>query len=130
MHPGMGLVLYPGNNYGCRAPQRIQVKAQSAGNGRRPLQGLQRRIGSSGSLPAGEPESGRPRVLRLLARAEAIPGEARLAFNRFPARCIRHYYLDRVLAACVNSEAEAGVVHGSLMPQSGLVWEDTRRSIS
>ncbi len=28
------LVLYPGNNYGCRASQKIQVKAQSAGNGR------------------------------------------------------------------------------------------------
>ncbi len=55
------LVLYPGNNRVCRATQRIQDKAQSAGNGRCPLQGLQRRIESSGSLPAGEPESGRPR---------------------------------------------------------------------
>ncbi len=55
------LVLYPGNNYGCRATQRIQAKAQSAGNGHCPLQGLQRRVGSSGSLPLGEPASGRPR---------------------------------------------------------------------
>ncbi len=36
-------------------------------------------------------------VLRLLARAKAIPGDARLALNRFPTRCIRYYYLDRVL---------------------------------
>ncbi len=36
-------------------------------------------------------------ALRLLARAMAIPGEARLALNRFPTRCIRNYYLDRVL---------------------------------
>ena len=71
-----------------------------------------------------------PAVLRLWARAKAIPSEACLAFNRFPARCIRHYYLDRVLAACVNSEAEACVVQESLMPQSGLVMEDTRRSIT
>ena len=32
-------------------------------------------------------------VLRLLARATAIPGEARLAVNRFPARRIRNNYL-------------------------------------
>ncbi len=38
-----------------------------------------------------------PAMLRLLARAKAIPGEVRLALNRFPTRCIRHYYLDRVL---------------------------------
>ncbi len=38
-----------------------------------------------------------PAVLRLWARAKAIPGEARLALNRFPTRCIRNYYLDRVL---------------------------------
>ncbi len=38
-----------------------------------------------------------PAVLRLLARAKAIPGEACLALNRFPTRCTRHYYLDRVL---------------------------------
>ena len=30
-----------------------------------------------------------PAVLRLWARAKAIPGEARLALNRFPTRCIR-----------------------------------------
>ena len=36
-------------------------------------------------------------VLRLLARAKAIPGEARLALNRLPTRCICNYYLDRVL---------------------------------
>ncbi len=120
------LVLYPGNNDGCRASQRIQDKAQSAGNGRCPFQGLQRRIGSSGTLPLGSsgcehpvnarsPRSGRlplvasaqervgkrpPAVLRLWARAKAIPGEARLAFNRLPTRCIRNYYLDRVLDQC------------------------------
>ncbi len=38
-----------------------------------------------------------PAVLRLWARAKAIPGEARLALNRFPTRCIRNYYLDGVL---------------------------------
>ncbi len=38
-----------------------------------------------------------PAALRLLARAKAIPGEARLALNRLPTRCIRNYYLDRVL---------------------------------
>ncbi len=38
-------------------------------------------------------------VLRLLARAKAIPGEARLAVNRFPSRCIRHYHLEGVLGA-------------------------------
>ncbi len=48
------LVLRPGNNYECRASQRIPVKTQSAGNGRCPFQGLQRRIGSSGTLPLGE----------------------------------------------------------------------------
>ena len=37
-------------------------------------------------------------VLRLWARAKAIPGEAHLALNRFPTRCIRNYYLERVLA--------------------------------
>ncbi len=36
-------------------------------------------------------------VLRFWARAKAIPGEARLALNRFPTRCNRNYYLDRVL---------------------------------
>ncbi len=38
-------------------------------------------------------------VLRLLARAKAIPGEARLAVNRFPTRYIHNYHLDRVLVA-------------------------------
>ncbi len=37
-------------------------------------------------------------VLRLWARAKAIPGEARLALNRLPTCCTRHYYLDGVLA--------------------------------
>ena len=36
-------------------------------------------------------------VLRLWARAIAIPGEACLALNRLPTRCICNYYLDRVL---------------------------------
>ncbi len=39
-----------------------------------------------------------PAVLRLLARAKATPGKARLALNHFPTRCIRNYYLERVLA--------------------------------
>ncbi len=39
-------------------------------------------------------------ALRLLARAKAIPGEARLALNRVPTRCIRNYYLDGVLGPC------------------------------
>ncbi len=55
------LLLYPGNNDGCRASQKIQAKAQSAENGRCPFQGLQRRIGSSGTLPSGEPGISRPR---------------------------------------------------------------------
>ncbi len=38
-----------------------------------------------------------PALLRLLARAKAIPGEARLPVNRLLTRCIRNYYLDRVL---------------------------------
>ncbi len=69
------------------------------------------RVGTEHPVDARSPRSGRlplvagaleragkrpPAVLRLLARAKAIPGEARLAFNRFPARCSRHYYLDRV----------------------------------
>ncbi len=39
-----------------------------------------------------------PAVLRLWARAKAIPGEVHLAFNRFPTRCIRHYHLERTRA--------------------------------
>ncbi len=42
-------------------------------------------------------------VLRLLARAKAIPGEARLAPNRFPTRYIRNYYLDGVLDRVTKS---------------------------
>ncbi len=52
------------------------------------------------AAPFGRAGKRPPAVLRLLARAKAIPGEARLALNRFPTRCIRNYYLDRVLAAC------------------------------
>ncbi len=55
------IVLLPGDSHGGRAPQRIQDKAQPAGNGLRPFQGLQRRVGSSGALPLGEPGSGCPR---------------------------------------------------------------------
>ena len=47
--------------------------------------------------PSGRAGKRSPAVLRLWARAKAIPGEARLALNRFPTRCIHHYYLDRVL---------------------------------
>ncbi len=70
------------------------------------------RVGTEYPVDARSPRSGRlplvasaleragkrpPAVLRLWARAKAIPGEARLALNRFPTRCIRNYYLDRVL---------------------------------
>ncbi len=70
------------------------------------------RVGTEHPVNARSPRSGRlhwiasaleragkrsPAVLHLLARAKAIPGEARLAVNRFPTRCIRNYYLDRVL---------------------------------
>ena len=41
-------------------------------------------------------------ALRLLARAKAIPSEARRALNRFPTRCIRNYHLDRVLSFIVK----------------------------
>ncbi len=47
--------------------------------------------------PCGRAGKRPPAVLRLWARAKAIPGEARLALNRFPTRCSRNYYLDRVL---------------------------------
>ena len=47
--------------------------------------------------PFGRAGKRSPAVLHLWARAKAIPGEARLALNRFPTRCIRSYYLDRVL---------------------------------
>ncbi len=47
--------------------------------------------------PCGRAGKRPPAVLRLLARAKAIPSEARLALNRFPTRCIRNYYLDGVL---------------------------------
>ncbi len=71
------------------------------------------RVGTEHPVNARSPRSGRlpsvasaleragkrsPAVLHLLARAKAIPGEARLAVNRFPTRCIRNYYLERVLA--------------------------------
>ncbi len=49
-------------------------------------------------VPSGRAGKRPPAVLRLWARAKAIPGEARLALNRFLARCIRNYYLERVLA--------------------------------
>ncbi len=52
--------------------------------------------------PCGRAGKRSPAVLRLWARAKAIPGEARLAFNRLPTRCIRHYYLDRVLGVSIN----------------------------
>ena len=70
------------------------------------------RVGTEYPVDARSPRSGRlPWVasaleragkrsfaaLRLSARAKAIPGEARLAFNRLPTRCIRNDYLDRVI---------------------------------
>ncbi len=61
-------VLLPGDSRGGRAPQRIQDKAQPAGNGLRPFQGLQRRLGSSGALPLGEPG---PSIRRMLAARRA-----------------------------------------------------------
>ncbi len=63
------------------------VNARSPSSGRLPL--IASALERAGKRP--------PAVLRLWARAKAIPGEARLAFNRLPARCIRDYYLDRVL---------------------------------
>ncbi len=70
------------------------------------------RVGNEHPVNARSPRSGRlplvasaleragkrlPAVLRLWARAEALAGEARLAFNRFPTRSSRNYYLDGVL---------------------------------
>ncbi len=46
--------------------------------------------------PCGRAGKRSPAVLRLLARAKAIPGEARRVLNRLPTRCIRNDYLDRV----------------------------------
>ena len=63
------------------------VNARSPGSGRLPLV-------ASALERAGRRSFA---VLRLWVRAKAIPGEARLALNRFPTRCIRNYYLDRVL---------------------------------
>ncbi len=53
--------------------------------------------------PSGRAGKRSPAVLRLLARAKAIPGEARLALNRFATRCSRQYYLDRVLGVLIRS---------------------------
>ena len=76
------------------------------------------RVGTEHPVDARSPRSGRlplsasaleragkrsPAALHLLARANTIPGEARLALNRFPTRCIRNYYLDRVLGAILPS---------------------------
>ncbi len=58
--------------------------------------------------PFGRAGKRSPAVLRLWARAKAIPCEARLALNRFPTRCIRHYYLDRVLADEANRSQHNG----------------------
>ncbi len=70
------------------------------------------RVGTEHPVNARSPRSGRllliasaleragkrsSAALRLWARAKAIPGEARLALNRFPSRCVRNYCLDRVL---------------------------------
>ncbi len=61
-----------------------------------------------------------PAVLRLLARARAIPGAARLALNRLPTRCSRHLYLDRALGytkhfppvCCVGNVFDATWLNG------------------
>ena len=86
------------------------------------------RVGTEHPVNARSPRSGRlllvasaleragkrpPAVLRLLARAKAIPGEARLALNRFPTRCIRHYYLDRVLVCYPTHHADASISEDS-----------------
>ncbi len=75
------------------------------------------RVGTEYPVDAHKPRSGRlpliasaleragqrpPAALRLWARAKAIPGEARLALNRLPTRCIRNYFLDGVLEICMN----------------------------
>jgi hypothetical protein len=62
-----------------------QVKAQSAGNGLFPWQGVQRRIGAFGCLPAG---AARSRHLRccVSCKGHAIPCETRLAANGFSPR--------------------------------------------
>ncbi len=84
------------------------------------------RVGTEHPVDGRSPRSGRlplvasalervgkrpPAVLRLWARAKAIPGEARLALNRFPTRCIRNYYLDGVL-----------VQPGSLLRIAIMAW--------
>jgi len=58
-----------------------------------PFQGLQRRAGTSGYLPAGEPGIGRPwRRLKAptlgapLGKDSAITCETRLTVNQFPTR--------------------------------------------
>ncbi len=65
------------------------VNARSPRSGRLPL--LASALERAGKQP--------PAVLRLWARAKAIPSEARLPLNRLPTRCIRHYYLNSVLVA-------------------------------
>ncbi len=72
-----------------RVGTEYPVNARSPRSGRLPL--LASALERAGKQP--------PAVLRLWARAKAIPSEARLALNRLPTRYIRHYYLDRVLVA-------------------------------
>ncbi len=52
-----------------------------------PFQGLQRRTGASGYVPAGELGTGRPwRCVAPLGKDRAITCETRLAVNHFPTR--------------------------------------------
>ncbi len=61
-----------------------------------------------------------PAVLRLWANPKTIPGEARLALNRLPTHCSRHYYLGRVLGytkhipsvCCVGNVFDATRLNG------------------
>ena len=70
-----------------RVGTEYPMDARSSRSGRLPL--VASALERAGKRP--------PAMLRLWARAKAIPGEARLALNRLPTRCIRSYYLDRVL---------------------------------
>ena len=119
------LVLYPGNNYGCRATQRIQVKAQSAGNGRSPFQGLQRRIGSSGTLPAGEPESGRPRCCASGQGRRPFPARRALRSTAFQLAAsviitwIEYQYLETLNTAAETPQNGRHVYLGVHVPSTG-----------
>jgi hypothetical protein len=50
-----------------------------------------------GEFPLGRAGQEVARGVASLAKGTAVAGEARLAFNPFAARCLRHYHLDGVL---------------------------------